>query len=799
MIQSSYVPQDLEYIRVGTEHKAVAKKFSPNAPEDEKYLKAIVTINAISSARTVSSKERIQLVAERLGLLSTTDVEIRAVESDGFDSLKDPANLEVLGYHNHLGGEIPQAVWKNDTTGFIKDVQDGAADACRPEDVTFARVRGKVKLQQRYAGVETSYVVFCIRLPKSDQTYNDAGGQQRTRNTYVGPSDIMGQTTEAYRQSIYYHGEAVQDPFMVDVPSFIDPGNATLKIDVVVNAITELIFKTAAPHIYDYLKQTVAPSYTNDPAKTLRSIRQETVSSDGTKKSSSVAEYNSHIQAAIGLLDSSPSATWTMNPFIIIIDGYSPEIRAKMEDSGFKKHQEIVSLKPVDQIRLIAEAANKATIAERALRKEVERTTKIVTNIHGLHTSTTAEGHPEDWADGSSSALMSAADRTIGRHEAGKFKCWACESTDHVYYDKQKNKVMCPKGHIAEFKARADKRKAEWLAKRQAQRERKKAKIAAMKKENETAKSFTSILELDIDASTKKNLINKLLEKEKSHTSSGGTHTFLTIYQVMTSNNKPQLPIPVKSALPHLKLLVGQADAKFQPGFYVIADAAAALSVGSSKFIMPIIKAYPELVKSITLAKDQYSPITLTGVVNSENGAQPTNLTCNLPAVIELCLPYSTRDGLPTSLKIAVGPHVAVNVTLGMSFMHAAKMVIDLNDDVIESKFLECSPFPITCKLPIVSEPNILPREEPTENPMLLTQRQIVDEASEFVNAYEVSATGEPSDFKATSDSQSPVTFDFETSYQELLDKAEKQCNKRKKVQIAEDVEEKKEGKKEDD
>ena len=120
-----------------------------------------------------------------------------------------------------------------------------------------------------------------------------------------------------------------------------------------------------------------------------------------------------------------------MNPFNVILDGYSPEIRTKMEDSGFKKHQGTVSLKPVDQIRLIAEASHKATIAERALRDEVNRATKIVTNIHGLTTSTIGNltELPPEWADRSTTALVSAADRTIAKHEAGKTGkggCWAC-------------------------------------------------------------------------------------------------------------------------------------------------------------------------------------------------------------------------------------------------------------------------------------------------------------------------------------------------------------------------------------
>ena len=64
---------------------------------------------------------------------------------------------------------------------------------------------------------------------------------------------------------------------------------------------------------------------------------------------------------------------------------------------------------------------------------------------------------------------------------------------------------------------------------------------------------------------------------------------------------------------------------------------------------MKIAEAYPELVKSITLAKDCYSPIVLAGVVKGES-----NISTNLLCVIEFHLPYLTKDNSPTSLKIAV-------------------------------------------------------------------------------------------------------------------------------------------------
>jgi hypothetical protein len=50
-----------------------------------------------------------------------------------------------------------------------------------------------------------------------------------------------------------------------------------------------------------------------------------------------------------------------------------------------------------------------------------------------------------------------------------------------------------------------------------------------------------------------------------------------------------------------------------------------------------------------------------------------------------------------------------VNALIGISFMTATKLVVDLDDSVIESKLLPCDPFPIIYKRPQRSMPNLVP------------------------------------------------------------------------------------------
>jgi hypothetical protein len=166
--------------------------------------------------------------------------------------------------------------------------------------------------------------------------------------------------------------------------------------------------------------------------------------------------------------------------------------------------------------------------------------------------------------------------------------------------------------------------------------------------------------------------------------------------------------IQVYLTLPHINLKLGTSESDFQPLSLSTPDHAYAQATpGNSDYIMAIAKAYPQLVRSITLAGDQYSPIILSDV--GSNNDDQHNYSTSLPCVVEFHMPYITSAGSPISLKIARGKQVGVNALIGMSFMTAAKLVVDLNDNVMESKLLTCKPFPLVFKRPSKSMPNLVP------------------------------------------------------------------------------------------
>jgi hypothetical protein len=114
-----------------------------------------------------------------------------------------------------------------------------------------------------------------------------------------------------------------------------------------------------------------------------------------------------------------------------------------------------------------------------------------------------------------------------------------------------------------------------------------------------------------------------------------------------------------------------------------------------------IIWQFPHILKKIYLPED-YAAIVLSGIVNTPDLAP---VTMELTVGFDIHLPYSTKDGNTTSLLVAAGPDVAVNIVLGLPFITATGMVADFVDNVCKAKNLLCEPFPINFKRAMKSIP----------------------------------------------------------------------------------------------
>ena len=86
-----------------------------------------------------------------------------------------------------------------------------------------------------------------------------------------------------------------------------------------------------------------------------------------------------------------------------------------------------------------------------------------------------------------------------------------------------------------------------------------------------------------------------------------------------------------------------------------------------------------------------YAPVILSGIVQQRGD----DVTTELPEAFVFHTPYVAKGGSPTTLTIACGAQVTVNLILGIPFIKATKMIINLDDNVAECKALDYSPFPI--------------------------------------------------------------------------------------------------------
>ena len=145
----------------------------------------------------------------------------------------------------------------------------------------------------------------------------------------------------------------------------------------------------------------------------------------------------------------------------------------------------------------------------------------------------------------------------------------------------------------------------------------------------------------------------------------------------------------------HISLQTGTSvKEKDCPNLLCVVDTGAALSTANFHYMEAVIRQYPHILKRVYLPAD-YAGVILSGIVTSYDDSP---ITTELPAGFEIHLNYLTKDGSDTSLLIAAGPDLAVNLILGLPFIKAAGLICNFVDNVCQAKHLLCDPFPVNFK-----------------------------------------------------------------------------------------------------
>jgi hypothetical protein len=202
---------------------------------------------------------------------------------------------------------------------------------------------------------------------------------------------------------------------------------------------------------------------------------------------------------------------------------------------------------------------------------------------------------------------------------------------------------------------------------------------------------------------------------------------------------KRAMPISIQSNLPHISLQFGpNLDCSNCPSICCAVDSRAALTVGNFHVFASVAKRFPHCVTKM-YTPDDYAPIVLSGVVQSNQEL----VTTKLEVGFLFHLLYWTREGDTTSLMVATGPNVSVNTILGLWFMKATGIVLDLVDEVADCRYLDCPPFPVdfcrtTNYVPVLDDPS-MPRDNHTPSHLQIIKE--VENIEQYFNAKVLAAS----------------------------------------------------------
>jgi hypothetical protein len=312
-----------------------------------------------------------------------------------------------------------------------------------------------------------------------------------------------------------------------------------------------------------------------------------------------------------------------------------------------------------------------------------------------------------------------------GWGERKQLTCFGCGGP-HPWseYIEGKHVVKCPSQKNPGIQENAQKSLERYRATRKKNREKnsKKRNLATANLSDFDEASQQRIREQVLQSNTKSNVgdatsvisaVTTTSHQSKTRDPQGKRslgYIFVVDVQVLAAGNplKQVMPISIQSNLPHIALQLGIAlDCPDCPTIRCAVDTCAALSTGSFHFFASVAKHFPHCVAKIFTPKD-YAPIILSGIVHSSEQAA---VTTELEVGWQFHLPYKTKTGEDSSFAIATGPHVSVNTILGLPFQKATGTIIDLVDDVVQLKHLDCPPFNINYRctsnhVPVMDKPS---------------------------------------------------------------------------------------------
>ena len=555
-----------------------------------------------------------------------------------------------------------------------------------------------------------------MELPQTTVQVNNNNGVPRALMTWHGAADLSTLTPAQVSAEIL--SPCLRDsPILLSTADFNLPGIVRTSNVVIKAEIKEKILRLAFQQNCHTLFRNLCPNYTDQPFTAVEVIKQSYVDSDGNRVSSSVWAY--HQRMVLAMRPFVSNRVFPVSVCNKFMDGLDPRIRRYFVDR-YKDHWKIHDLDAAYQTAKLEEIYLAAIGAEEQYRTMNATAREAVGQPIGQTYATTAGAYPSQ-AENTLARYDSSPDISKGRRSKNH-KCFGCGSPDHAW--QTRGVITCPKRDDPAVQQAA---KEGFKKYRDAMRRREKAK------KESPAKRALSFAELDDDAKKKMaqevfaahgtdaaSVVSSVTSPTASSSPVDRIHRTLFcstkleedeigIIPVLSADSPAcrVLPVAVTNAFPTIELPVGSHDDSSFPAIKCVVDTAAGLTTGNIRYIASVAKQYPHTLVHLYAPTD-YRPVVLSGIVRS-TGDDEQFATCELDCAFEFHLPFYGRDGATISLIIATGPDVSVNCILGLPFLKGCGGVVDLVNDLVDLRHLDCKPFKLKMLRPSCYVPEAAP------------------------------------------------------------------------------------------
>ncbi len=665
----------------------------------------------------LDQKARILTLADCLDLMLTAKSSLADWGRKLHRNWANFANLSILSWHGANGAQVNNTATATDPA-ILLPVQNGAANACPSLGVIFVRVQ----LALDYANLNrinpmpntTLCGEYYIQLPQDSVDLQNAAGNTYHLTTFTGAADLRTLSINDIRRDIL-GATHLDGPFNLPEPSFNLTSCRTDSM-VIYGELKSQVVRLASDTIHQQLFKVLVPGYLMEPHNVLYHIWQSVVDQEGTHiRLNTQVYYTTFLNAICSFYN---LEEYPINIAGIFMDHINPTLAKGFHTNNpdFRKARPRAAL---TQRALLTDMLSTLIKTE----NNISNVLKIVSSVHGSE-----QFHMVPSPGGTAPAFPSVAKKTLIRYGGGgnestkggettkgsfvERRCFGCNGP-HPWSKKENGAyvVCCPNTN----KPGVCKQAAAQIKDFQSRRGRKHSKGAKRRNlnmvnwEDIPSKRHEVLLQQHCSGSvvtTDSGSVTSSITGATGTCTSGHRPGNVTLHQDIVvlagTSSKPPIPIAIHSPMAHITLWTGTSDKeKDSPNLHCVFDTEAALSTANFHFMEDVVSQYPHILKRIYLPAE-YTSIVLSGIVTSTNDKP---ITMELSVGFEVHLPYLTKDSSETSLLVAVGPDVAVNLILDLPFIKATGMIGNFVNNVCQVKHLLCNPFPINFKCTTKSIP----------------------------------------------------------------------------------------------